>query len=136
MVRDTPCPNARRPGWASMVAPPPYWNGNLTRMRTASSYRRSEEHTSELQSRLQLVCRLLLEKKTNKDEPEREHAPTSSGRAHDQVRTRAAPPLALACRCRVHRFPLSSCRLAVFFLFLMIRQPPRPPLFPSTPLSV
>src|SRR2546422_6341436 len=28
---------------------------------------RSEEHTSELQSRLQLVCRLLLEKKKKKD---------------------------------------------------------------------
>src|SRR6266498_5572584 len=28
--------------------------------------RRSEEHTSELQSRPQLVCRLLLEKKKNK----------------------------------------------------------------------
>src|SRR2546429_754245 len=30
------------------------------------SYLRSEEHTSELQSRLHLVCRLLLEKKKNK----------------------------------------------------------------------
>src|SRR2546422_7631659 len=30
------------------------------------SVRRSEEHTSELQSRLHLVCRLLLEKKKNK----------------------------------------------------------------------
>src|ERR1041385_9084460 len=29
----------------------------------ASGYTRSEEHTSELQSRLHLVCRLLLEKK-------------------------------------------------------------------------
>src|SRR6266436_6672559 len=29
----------------------------------APSFRRSEEHTSELQSRLHLVCRLLLEKK-------------------------------------------------------------------------
>src|SRR5205809_4247068 len=29
-------------------------------------WRRSEEHTSELQSRLHLVCRLLLEKKKNK----------------------------------------------------------------------
>src|SRR2546422_7264196 len=28
-------------------------------------FRRSEEHTSELQSRLHLVCRLLLEKKKN-----------------------------------------------------------------------
>src|SRR2546429_5347578 len=31
------------------------------------SARRSEEHTSELQSRLHLVCRLLLEKKKNAD---------------------------------------------------------------------
>src|SRR5687768_18256798 len=31
---------------------------------TASPFFRSEEHTSELQSRLHLVCRLLLEKKT------------------------------------------------------------------------
>src|SRR2546422_7599690 len=30
---------------------------------------RSEEHTSELQSRLHLVCRLLLEKKKNCDRP-------------------------------------------------------------------
>src|SRR3989449_5599366 len=30
---------------------------------------RSEEHTSELQSRLHLVCRLLLEKKKRGDEP-------------------------------------------------------------------
>src|SRR2546422_8206235 len=32
----------------------------------AGSARRSEEHTSELQSRLHLVCRLLLEKKKKK----------------------------------------------------------------------
>src|SRR2546422_1930434 len=32
----------------------------------AVSTTRSEEHTSELQSRLHLVCRLLLEKKKNK----------------------------------------------------------------------
>src|SRR2546429_5067587 len=31
--------------------------------------RRSEEHTSELQSRLHLVCRLLLEKKKNQQNP-------------------------------------------------------------------
>src|SRR2546429_3351706 len=34
-------------------------------MRTSFFAARSEEHTSELQSRLHLVCRLLLEKKTN-----------------------------------------------------------------------
>src|SRR6266436_7027914 len=33
--------------------------------RAASGRGRSEEHTSELQSRLHLVCRLLLEKKKN-----------------------------------------------------------------------
>src|SRR2546422_8222127 len=33
----------------------------------AGQHERSEEHTSELQSRLHLVCRLLLEKKKNKD---------------------------------------------------------------------
>src|SRR2546429_5940040 len=37
-----------------------------TTKRAAHTLFRSEEHTSELQSRLQLVCRLLLEK-TNKD---------------------------------------------------------------------
>src|SRR5687768_17636759 len=33
-----------------------------------AKFDRSEEHTSELQSRLHLVCRLLLEKKKNKNE--------------------------------------------------------------------
>src|SRR3989449_5367631 len=38
--------------------------------RTESwSCQRSEEHTSELQSRLHLVCRLLLEKKKNNAQP-------------------------------------------------------------------
>src|SRR6266436_8189433 len=36
------------------------------RHRRRGDKRRSEEHTSELQSRLHLVCRLLLEKKKNK----------------------------------------------------------------------
>src|SRR5687768_18271860 len=34
--------------------------------RRGECHRRSEEHTSELQSRLHLVCRLLLEKKKKK----------------------------------------------------------------------
>src|SRR3712207_7803401 len=36
------------------------------RRAAAAAGRRSEEHTSELQSRQYLVCRLLLEKKSNK----------------------------------------------------------------------
>src|SRR2546422_5203878 len=40
---------------------------------------RSEEHTSELQSRLHLVCRLLLEKKKKKKvEPTQPHESTDS----------------------------------------------------------
>src|SRR2546422_6576068 len=38
--------------------------------RFADSLLRSEEHTSELQSRLHLVCRLLLEKKKNTNNKE------------------------------------------------------------------
>src|SRR5438445_13466554 len=44
-------------GWARARG----WSGTCSRRRS----RRSEEHTSELQSRQYLVCRLLLEKKKN-----------------------------------------------------------------------
>src|SRR5256884_2085536 len=40
---------------------PPLWANAL--VTTYGAWARSEEHTSELQSRLHLVCRLLLEKK-------------------------------------------------------------------------
>src|SRR2546429_6750849 len=41
------------------------WSGRFAALHHHSHRgRRSEEHTSELQSRLHLVCRLLLEKKT------------------------------------------------------------------------
>src|SRR5690349_24192374 len=38
-----------------------------SRLGLLGALRRSEEHTSELQSRRDLVCRLLLEKKKNND---------------------------------------------------------------------
>src|SRR2546422_4359837 len=54
---------------------------------------RSEEHTSELQSRLHLVCRLLLEKKKKKTNDNHKlktiqdsHAP--SNRAHSRISRR------------------------------------------------
>src|SRR2546422_7830890 len=47
----------KRPTTATAAARP------IVAMLPRSSCRRSEEHTSELQSRLHLVCRLLLEKK-------------------------------------------------------------------------
>src|SRR5690349_23014865 len=42
------------------------WTGMWPRPRSSRSRGRSEEHTSELQSRRDLVCRLLLEKKKKK----------------------------------------------------------------------
>src|SRR2546429_6828792 len=41
----------------------PCTSGSTSSKRSGPPSRRSEEHTSELQSRLHLVCRLLLEKK-------------------------------------------------------------------------
>src|SRR5260370_32604521 len=41
--------------------------------RNCAASRRSEEHTSELQSHLNLVCRLLLEKKKHDISPPLEH---------------------------------------------------------------
>src|SRR5687768_13404913 len=73
---------------------------------------RSEEHTSELQSRLHLVCRLLLEKK-KKNKKHRTSMIT-------KTQSRFIPVLT----------SLSLC----FFFFLMIRRPPRSTLFPYTTL--
>src|SRR5438093_9434953 len=72
---------------------------------TASSTRpsrwsasRSEEHTSELQSLTNLVCRLLLEKKNEPQQPLRPRAGSSDGeqlRPHDdQEEPRGLPVLA------------------------------------------
>src|SRR2546421_2295576 len=56
---------------------------------------RSEEHTSELQSRSDLVCRLLLEKKKAATEPRHLHFHTATGRPFAQRDSSAkakAPP--------------------------------------------
>src|SRR5204863_6701264 len=52
---------------------------------------RSEEHTSELQSRRDLVCRLLLEKK--KAPPTRSAAATTIGLIRVRSRVRCAAPI-------------------------------------------
>src|SRR5438874_10670160 len=48
--------------------------------RPSPVYARSEEHTSELQSRRDLVCRLLLEKKNTRPSSSRTEAAASSSR--------------------------------------------------------
>src|SRR5260370_30107488 len=51
--------------WRSLPSPPPPSRSPLTVAVSTDAWKiwRSEEHTSELQSHLNLVCRLLLEKK-------------------------------------------------------------------------
>src|ERR1039457_7161725 len=94
---------------------------------------RSEEHTSELQSPCNLVCRLLLEKKIE------ESTRGGSGRH---------PPLAGAWRAAAGArwetlgaeayadaaLSLRKVRRVARFFFLMIRRPPRSTLFPYTTL--
>src|ERR1039457_1618395 len=74
---------------------------------------RSEEHTSELQSPCNLVCRLLLEKKRRTAVDAPRHAGVSP---NERNSARA------------------SVIFAVPFFFLMIRRPPRSTLFPYTTL--
>src|SRR5215510_11481113 len=95
--------------------------------------RRSEEHTSELQSRGQLVCRLLLAKKK------------ASGRA-GQWRVRGSRrPRRSSCgvakligcctSCDCGESPTQLLEQALLRLFfLMIQRPPRSTLFPYTTL--
>src|SRR3712207_8578279 len=55
---------AQEEGELNVIALPPDWANYGEIIKTFSEkYDRSEEHTSELQSRQYLVCRLLLEKK-------------------------------------------------------------------------
>src|SRR5690348_18109206 len=61
------CSPTRRPsGSGSPIRPPPRSSSSSAPTRT-----RSEEHTSELQSPVHLVCRLLLEKKKKTIHPSR-----------------------------------------------------------------
>src|SRR5256885_12466919 len=60
--------------------PRPSMGGGSTAMTVPSDRlaKRSEEHTSELQSPCNLVCRLLLEKKKDDDQHQRSHRTISS----------------------------------------------------------
>src|SRR5476649_1076684 len=82
---------------------------------------RSEEHTSELQSHSDLVCRLLLEKKKNEN----------AGRPkNDEIGgARGKIPVLRRDRHDAGRRDVPPGRQ--LFFFLMIRRPPRSPLFPT-----
>src|ERR1022692_2754436 len=83
--------------------------GGLRRLKAG----RSEEHTSELQSPCNLVCRLLLEKKKS---------------FNCSVKR---PPWASGSLSSLNPLEISICPAN---FFLMIRRPPRSTLFPYTTL--
>src|SRR5580692_3429298 len=86
---------------------------------------RSEEHTSELQSQSNLVCRLLLEKKKNaRAENPSTRLPRFGGKREIFPCRQTSPAFAR----RAPRRP------PYYFFFLMIRRPPRSTLFPYTTL--
>src|ERR1039457_702262 len=95
--------------------------------------RRSEEHTSELQSPCNLVCRLLLGKDSNPGEALASsvaHMYTERWTASGVSRTDTDKRVAAEAIAMIadHRFHGSQ------HFFLMIRRPPRSTLFPYTTL--
>src|SRR3954464_13473 len=93
---------------------------------------RSEEHTSELQSHDNLVCRLLLEKKKNKTitcltDFTRTTTATDTCDASAHTGARAGDLACPAQNVAVFAY------VFFFFFFLMDRPPPDFPLFPPPP---
>src|ERR1039457_4920467 len=100
---------------------------------TTAASPRSEEHTSELQSPCNLVCRLLLEKKKKTKKKTKKKSPEVDYYTRKRVTWQTTVPFvrsasSLVCfQCRFLSF-------FFFFFFLMIRRPPRSTLFPYTTL--
>src|SRR4029434_9568252 len=103
-------------------------------MLTVPVSARSEEHTSELQSHLNLVCRLLLEKKNEERED------------HSVSRTICVACCVVVCTVAVNtecesstKFVHSSRLLSFtfFFFFLINRPPPKfTPFPPPAPFRI
>src|ERR1039457_4129364 len=95
---------------------------------------RSEEHTSELQSPCNLVCRLLLEKKKNctamrpSERPRLEIILLTL----EQMTTARVESISDCPRAAPIIPPIPGAD--ILFFFLMIRRPPRSTLFPYTTL--
>src|SRR6266480_506927 len=103
LFRSRPRPRAHPP--RTPRCGPPASQARCARSRRRTP--RSEEHTSELQSHVNLVCRLLLEKK-KRIQCVKRYTPVREKGAHELIQG---------------------------FFFLMIRRPPRSTLFPYTTLS-
>src|SRR6202011_1474834 len=102
------------------------WSASTSACRRSSGGIRSEEHTSELQSPMYLVCRLLLEKRRRYRRTE--SADRVQGGGPRWARRSGNNP---SQGCGVSTQPSANIRLG---FFLMIRRPPRSTLFPYTTL--
>src|ERR1039457_799368 len=105
-------------------------------MALTLSLSRSEEHTSELQSPCNLVCRLLLEKKCFTGIISRCANARYASLPCTHARTpRARPPggpSSLWCSCQV----TAICYFLFFFFFTGARPPVTSPFPPPPPLPV
>src|ERR1035437_6320598 len=119
-------------------------DGNITKSDLTNAYmnsppfslgvhnNRSEEHTSELQSRQYLVCRLLLEKKTlNVTADQRT---TNHTRVRMWTRDGYSQQSSAEHSTTQQGHAVKLPRALLCFFFLMIRRPPRSTLFPYTTL--
>src|SRR6202521_419537 len=94
---------------------------------------RSEEHTSELQSPQNLVCRLLLEKK--KKEENDMFANQYATREHPLYIVDDGTPSRVELGASSSPYRALLFVFYFFFFFLRMGDPPNLPLFPNTPLS-
>src|SRR5260363_85539 len=97
-------------------------------MRGPPASRRSEEHTSELQSPDHLVCRLLLEKKKTNTHTRTHTSTHEYTKAYTHAYMHAYLHSYMYVCVPVHIY------FYLLFFFLMIRRPPRSTLFPYTTL--
>src|SRR6267378_1069015 len=94
---------------------------------------RSEEHTSELQSRRDIVCRLLHEKKKHGSNAQR--MPYHEAIINPLVIDGGRSGSSISAVVIENELPANGRDGSlVFFFFLMIRRPPRSTLFPYTTL--
>src|SRR2546426_868706 len=101
-----------------------------TRLFSPTVRMRSEEHTSELQSPCNLVCRLLLEKKKKTNQ----RIITSWTKGAERLAQRPYSALSVLFLLLLFFVTFLPFSPAFFFFFLMIRRPPRSTLFPYTTL--
>src|SRR5476649_275953 len=106
----------------------------IRRCGVVRSCMRSEEHTSELQSHSDVVCRLLLEKKKLSDDQGHDALPDVAHTGEPEADPLGGGGEVRARRVHFRRKHGDPAATRGCFFFLMIRRPPRSTLFPYTTL--